>query len=518
MRQITKYFYDIDELDTFLVSVSNDKEYKNAKHILALVYFNGLYLYEAEEYTEKLREKLDQVIICGSTVVTSNDTWDFKGITLSLFFSEEAQFKILEYDCDKSDEEIINDIYTEIEDLKDLRAVLCYPCETKSDFTNILNPVSDRYPEIAFFGLIAGARKRYKDDRESIFPETNIDSAEDAYVCGNRFHKSGYVFIFISGETLSITTEYIMGWNPLGKIHIVTEKEYDKAGNACIKTIDGAPAGDIYKKYLDVDLDEYFLDNVCEFPFILCRENSTIARVPMFFGKNKELFFSGDFQDDEKIKLSFANPDELLTMTRSSAENISDFEPQAMLLSICINRYFFLKENQRIERAYFKDILPDLMFGFGGSEILKQNNEGGLLNSAITVLAFREGKKKTTNRKIPLLRESEKTKIKPISERLHTFIDTATKDLEEAYDEAAKANDTKSLFLSNMSHEIRTPINAILGLSEMINRESKDEGIIRYSNSILRASYNLLGIVNDILDFSKVEAGKMDIIPVVRKF
>ena len=79
---------------------------------------------------------------------------------------------------------------------------------------------------------------------------------------------------------------------------------------------------------------------------------------------------------------------------------------------------------------------------------------------------------------------------------------------------ALQASKTKSDFLSNMSHEIRTPINAILGMDEMILRESKDENILEYAENLRHAGNSLLGIVNDILDFSKIEAGKMEIIPV----
>ncbi len=79
---------------------------------------------------------------------------------------------------------------------------------------------------------------------------------------------------------------------------------------------------------------------------------------------------------------------------------------------------------------------------------------------------------------------------------------------------AMAANKAKSSFLSNMSHEIRTPINAVLGMNEMILRESHDDVITSYAYKIKTAGNSLLGLINDILDFSKIEAGKMEIIPV----
>jgi len=87
-------------------------------------------------------------------------------------------------------------------------------------------------------------------------------------------------------------------------------------------------------------------------------------------------------------------------------------------------------------------------------------------------------------------------------------------DLKRALEVEKEANVAKSAFLSNMSHELRTPINAVLGMDEMILRESEDEDINRYAADIRNAGKSLLGLVNDILDFSKIEAGKMEIIPV----
>ncbi|MCR5746154.1 MAG: response regulator [Lachnospiraceae bacterium] len=72
----------------------------------------------------------------------------------------------------------------------------------------------------------------------------------------------------------------------------------------------------------------------------------------------------------------------------------------------------------------------------------------------------------------------------------------------------------KSDFLSNMSHEIRTPINAVLGMNEMILRESNEANIIGYSESIKSSGNTLLSLINDILDFSKIESGKIDLVPV----
>ena len=90
-------------------------------------------------------------------------------------------------------------------------------------------------------------------------------------------------------------------------------------------------------------------------------------------------------------------------------------------------------------------------------------------------------------------------------------------DMTKEIDVARKlemASNAKSRFLAQMSHEIRTPINAVLGMNEMILRESKDKAIIEYAENIDSAGTTLLALINSILDFSKIEDGKMDIVPV----
>ena len=83
--------------------------------------------------------------------------------------------------------------------------------------------------------------------------------------------------------------------------------------------------------------------------------------------------------------------------------------------------------------------------------------------------------------------------------------------LEEARIEAQSANKAKSAFLANMSHEIRTPINVMLGMNEMILRESESKEIRQYAKSIERSGSYLISLINNILDISRIESGKMEI-------
>lgn len=91
-------------------------------------------------------------------------------------------------------------------------------------------------------------------------------------------------------------------------------------------------------------------------------------------------------------------------------------------------------------------------------------------------------------------------------------------DLKRSREEALAASKAKSAFLSNMSHEIRTPMNAIIGMTA-IGMQEQDPQRKNYAfGKIETASTHLLGIINDILDISKIEAGKMEVSPIVFSF
>lgn len=84
------------------------------------------------------------------------------------------------------------------------------------------------------------------------------------------------------------------------------------------------------------------------------------------------------------------------------------------------------------------------------------------------------------------------------------------KELDDAKQEAVRANMAKSEFLSSMSHDIRTPMNAIIGMTEIAAKNIQDQARVEDClRKVQLSSKHLLGLVNDVLDMSKIESGKM---------
>lgn len=86
--------------------------------------------------------------------------------------------------------------------------------------------------------------------------------------------------------------------------------------------------------------------------------------------------------------------------------------------------------------------------------------------------------------------------------------------LEEAKEDAERANLAKRRFLAGMSHELRTPLYAVVGYAEILEQDlqklSQDE-MSRQAADIRAAGRHLLELINGLLDFAKIEAGHVDV-------
>lgn len=83
------------------------------------------------------------------------------------------------------------------------------------------------------------------------------------------------------------------------------------------------------------------------------------------------------------------------------------------------------------------------------------------------------------------------------------------KVLQSALNEAKRANQLKTDFLSNVSHDMRTPLNGVIGYTDMA-LESKDPAqITDYLKKIKKSGELLMSLINDTLDLSKIETGQI---------
>lgn len=123
----------------------------------------------------------------------------------------------------------------------------------------------------------------------------------------------------------------------------------------------------------------------------------------------------------------------------------------------------------------------------------------------------------------PLVEQDEKEVLKLYSERLVKKLEKKNQDLEKeiasrkkiekelikAKEKAEESDRLKSAFLANMSHEIRTPLNAIVGFSNLFDKNIDPEKRKKFNKLIQDSTITLLKLIDDILDLSKIEANQL---------
>ncbi len=95
---------------------------------------------------------------------------------------------------------------------------------------------------------------------------------------------------------------------------------------------------------------------------------------------------------------------------------------------------------------------------------------------------------------------------------INNSLEAARKKADEALTVAEKATKAKSQFLANMSHDIRTPMNAIMGVTSLMEHSTDDpEKQLNYIKKLQSSGKYMLGLINDILDMSKIESNDVQL-------
>ena len=515
MQQI---IYNINEnmaLEQAIAQVKKENAYHAAKRKLVQIYETAWEIGEIERHIRQVREGLPDVEIVGVTQTDSRElingySYTYPGITVLFQFFETSDFEILSFEADQyTPVEAAKAFLKKIEGLPDIKGVQMFLSDTALDWDPFFDILQEKEYDYPYFGIVAGSSNSFRINGDKI-----------AYLFTERVLNRGLLAVVYYGKQLHIRTKYLYGWKPIGQRFMVTKK----SDLFQVQTIDNKPAAMLFKKYFGLRESQIKVENLCEFPFVVKRGKYLAGRIGLKGGTRGSVMFGIPVREGEELQFSYGNLKEILYETMQDMNALAQFEPQGVLLIPCLNRKIVFRNENKDEMGMYQFRFSNVGQLYGNGEIYMDKDGGGLVASALITVGFREGEghcfccgvcEEQKLRKLYEIYMSEPyVPYVPLEKRLMQFMITTTQDLEDAVIKADVANKAKSDFLSRMSHEIRTPINAVLGMDEMILRESEEPQIRDYAMDIYTAGNSLLSLINDILDISKIESGKMEIIPV----
>lgn len=239
----------------------------------------------------------------------------------------------------------------------------------------------------------------------------------------DKFSSNGVIALYLGGEDIYIQVTRISGWKPIGRMFHVTASK----GNLLME-LNGVPAYDVYRKYLNIANDENFFENALEFP-VLCEHNGiTIARCPMASLDDGSVQMSADITANSIVRLSYGDPSTILREIEERSSEVKAFQPDVVhIFSCAARREFWSEKTPTYELAAFKGLHTTGFFSHG--EFAREKGHLNQHNITLVLAGIREGEPRQDH-------NSDEQPVKlstrlPLASRMATFIREMTFELDQ---------------------------------------------------------------------------------------
>ena len=298
------------------------------------------------------------------------------------------------------------------------------------------------------------------------------------YSTAEGYSENGLLCLFLGGDDMYVDSIKISGWKSIGRTFRVTS-----SNGSVLKELDGMPAYDVYKRYLNIQNDENFFINALDFPIMYEHNNTTIVRA------------SASSNDEGSIvRLSYGEPQMIIESINNKGLNIREFQPDVMHIFSCAARKaFWATYTPTYELSSLKPICSSSGF-FSHGEFLR---EKGLLNQhnlTLVIASIREGEKK--NNVNPKLLDDDKkiinTKL-PLATRMATFIRETSYELEQINSRLEVMNQQLQGVATT---DALTGLDNRLAFNDMLNA-IESESVLKDNWTMYMFDVNGLKYVND---------------------
>lgn len=385
---------------------------------------------------------------------------------------ETTQVKHFQYDLSKmSVDEITAEIVEQTKINPWVKAIEMYFTIPEESTTRFCSGLQDVAPGVHIFGGVACS-----DDI------TSSDSC--VFSKDHGFSEKSILIIFYGGEDFYVDSINATGWKPLGRKFIVT-----KSNGSVLQELDGVPAYQVYRTYLNIKNDENFFYNTLEFPLFYEHNDTTILRTPVASNADDSITMSSDIEVGSVVRLCYGDPVTIIDSIKQDSLKIAEFQPDVIhIFSCAARRAFWSTQEPTFEIYPFKNIAPSVGF-FSHGEFIRYKNNLNQHNVTLVIAAMREGEKKASEVQTVPVDETPQSRV-PLVSRLATFISVTALELEETNKK-----------LESMNDQLKTAA-IIDGLTGLYNRKEIQARIGNSLNDIQNRSFSL--IMLDIDNFKQV--------------
>ena len=313
----------------------------------------------------------------------------------------------------------------------------------------------------------------------------NMDIASNiVFSKGNGFSKRGIIFLLFGGSDLHTYSTFICGWQSLKRKFKVT-----KARGDVLYELDGAPAFNIYQRFLNINNNNHFVFNSVEFPLSVDFNGIDILRCPVMVNDDNSLVMTAEVPDGSDVRLAFGDPETILGSILCDGQNIANFQPEIIQTFSCAARKAFWGDKDiSNETIQFNNIAPTSGFYTSG-EFLRVNGIVYDFNSTLVFAAMREGEPKS--KKIVKMYDANLDSMEneriTLIRRFISFIEASTAEFEEL----------------NRKLAVMSVTDGLTGLYNRREMTRRIRHIIDERNESEKSD-NLSFIMLDIDDFKKV--------------
>lgn len=418
MQQIQFEYKDNETLGQELKKIRLRISSCETRKVLFHIYTTTVNERLIEGIQDIILKEIPEALLTGSSsngnIVDGNFAQTETIIVCTLFESKTTQIKILNYPLSsENSSSVAQEIIDEINGSPWVKAMEMLVTIRGMSMTNFCDALQGVREGVQIFG--GGAfNQDINDDTACVF--TN-----------NFYTHHGAVLILYGGDDLDIYTMHVTGWKPLGRAFQVT-----KAKSNILYELDNRPAYEAYYRYLNIKNDRDFFNNTLEFPFFYQLNGINILRAPIASNPDGSLTMTSDMAEHVTARIAYGDPKTILKSVRHEGQKIREFRPQAIQIFSCAARRTFWGEDELSKETHpFESMAPTFGFYTSG-EFLRTGKHVNQHNVTLVVAAMREGKPQgRCGKDFRMSEENFSGKVSMIN-RLATFIEAATAELNTA--------------------------------------------------------------------------------------